>query len=116
MPRLWHKDRLWPDEVSPLMGTPLPHAIPPGIYCESKEDWTRIRTKGVRPGLDPIRRVGVPHPSEPGIAPAGLMMKVATPEQLAWMKANEKAEIPRAARPLIEARGPVSPLPGLRSA
>lgn len=116
MVTLWHKDRYWPDDRSPLMGTPLPGSIAPGIYCESKKDWERLRDKSLRPGLDRIRRVGVPHPSEPGTPPAGLMMRVATPEQLAWLKGHEAEEIPRAPRPLIEARGPVSPLPGLRRA
>lgn len=108
---LWHKDRLWPHELSKLMGTPLPGSIAPGIYCESKRDWERLRDKGLRPGLDRIRRVGVPHPSEPGTPPAGLMMRVASEEQLAWLRENELAEIPRAVKPLLQMRGPVTDLP-----
>ncbi|MBO1019959.1 hypothetical protein IPV08_08275 [Methylobacterium sp. SD274] len=51
------------------------------------------------PGLDTIRKVGVSKVA--GIAPAALMMNVATPDQLAWLKANEKVEIPAPVEPAV---------------
>lgn len=102
MTTLWHKDRYWPSELSPLTGAPIEGAIQPGIYAETKEDWERVRKRGFRQGVDRLRRVGVS--AEPGIAPAGLMMNVATAAQLAWLKANETAAIPAPATPSL---GPV---------
>lgn len=99
MTTLWHKDRYWPSETSAITGGPLPAAIPPGIYAESVKDWERLRAKSFRPGLDTIRKVGVSKVA--GIAPAALMMNVATPDQLAWLKANEKAEIPAPVEPAV---------------
>ncbi|MGW9820181.1 hypothetical protein [Methylorubrum extorquens] len=99
MTTLWHKDRYWPAELSLITGAPIEGAIQPGIYAESKEDWERVRKKGFRQGVDRIRRVGVS--AQPGIAPAGLMMNVASPAQLAWLKANETAAIPALATPAL---------------
>jgi len=112
MTTLWHKDRYWPAETSPITGGPLPGAIPPGIYAESVKDWERLRAKSFRPGLDVIRKVGVS--KVPGIAPAGLMLKVASAEQLAWLTANEKVEIPAPVQPAVGVRVDVSPLAILR--
>ncbi|SFG82513.1 hypothetical protein SAMN05192565_112111 [Methylobacterium gossipiicola] len=56
MTTLWHKDRLWPSETSPITGGPLPGAIPPGIYAESVKDWERLRAKSFPPGSTPSAR------------------------------------------------------------
>ncbi|MCK2054966.1 hypothetical protein [Methylobacterium sp. 37f] len=108
MTTLWHKDRLWPSETSPITGGPLPGAIPPGIYAESIKDWERLRARSFRPGLDVIRKVGVSKVA--GIPLAGLMMNVASAEQLAWLKANEKVEIPAPVVPAVGVRVDMSPL------
>lgn len=99
MTTLWHKDRLWPSETSRITGEPNSDAIPPGIYAENIPDWERIAKKGFRPGLDNIRKVGVS--KEFGIPPAALKMRVATSDQLAWLKANEKVEIPASVEPVV---------------
>lgn len=108
MTNLWHKDRYWPSETSPITGGPLPGAIPPGIYSESVKDWKRLRAKSFRPGLDRNRKLGVSKVA--GIAPAALMMNVATPDQLAWLKANEKVEIPAPVEPAVRLTVLASPL------
>lgn len=90
---LWHKPAYLPSDRDPVTGDLLPGALPPGLYCEDEEAFSKLRAAAR------LRQSSVRATLDGGWDLAGQRVFVCTPQQAAFFRATASKAPPPPVEP-----------------